>query len=83
MQTITIACPAGFTHPNVDTATAPSWLDALGNVYRVTSGVLYGEYVSSDPVPARPNRINVIVGMNGMSALAAMGLTRAPAVTMA
>lgn len=36
------------------------------------------QYESSDPIEAQPDRINVVVGMDGLSALAAMGLTPVP-----
>lgn len=74
MNITTIACPPGFTDPNVDPETAPIWTD--GSVdYMVASGILDGVYVTSNPIDAKPDRINVVVGMDGISALAAMGLT--------
>jgi hypothetical protein len=33
-------------------------------------------YVTSDPIEAQPDRINVVVDMDGLTALAAMGLTK-------
>lgn len=84
METVTIACPQGFTDPNVDQTTAPIWTDGV-NDYRVASGPLDGyalidggelvPYVTSDPIQAVPDRVNVVVGMGGLDALAAMGLT--------
>lgn len=74
METVTIACPPGFTDPNVDPATAPVWVDANNNEYQVASGLLDG-YTTSDPILAQPDRVNVVVGMDGLVALAAMGLT--------
>jgi hypothetical protein len=74
MDIVTIACPMGLTDPSVDPATAPIWLDANGIEYQVASGQLE-DYVTSDPVEAQPDRVNVIVGMNGLAALAAMRLT--------
>jgi hypothetical protein len=72
METTTIACPQGFTDPSVDPATAPIWTDGT-NDYLVASGPLEG-YTTSDPIQAQPSRVNIIVGMNGLDALAAMGL---------
>ena len=77
METVTIACPPGFTDPNVDPATAPIWGDANNIEYQVASGLLDG-YTTSDPILAQPDRVNVIVGMDGLAALAAMGLTPKP-----
>lgn len=73
MEITTIACPPSFTDPNVDPATAPIWTDGTTD-YQVASGILDGEYVTSDPITAQPDRVNVVVGMNGLDALAAMGL---------
>jgi hypothetical protein len=73
METTTIACPPGFTDPNVDDATAPIWTDGTTD-YCVASGPLEG-YVTSDPILAQTDRVNVVVGMDGLAALAAMGLT--------
>ncbi len=84
METVTIACPHGFTDPSVDPATAPIWTDGV-NDYQVASGPLDGyvlidggepvPYITSDPIQAAPDRVNVVVGMSGLDALAAMGLT--------
>jgi hypothetical protein len=73
MDIVTIACPPDFTDPSVDPATAPIWTDGTTD-YQVASGVLEG-YTTSDPVQAKADRVNVIVGMDGLDALAAMGLT--------
>jgi len=74
MATVTIACPPGFSDTNVNAETAPIWIDANGIEYMVASGQLDG-YETSDPVAARTDRVNVVVGMDGLDALAAMGLT--------
>jgi hypothetical protein len=74
METTTIACPPGFTDPSVDPATAPVCVDANGVEYFCASGLLSG-YATSDPIPAQPDRVNVVVGMDVFPALAAMGLT--------
>jgi hypothetical protein len=72
MEIVTIACPPNFTDENV-VETAPIWTDGT-NDYQVASGVLEG-YTTSDPIEAQIDRINVLVGMDGLAALAAMGLT--------
>lgn len=74
MEITTLACPVDMEDPNINPATAPMWLDADENVYLVASGYLDGEYVTSDPILAEPDRINAVVGMMGLDALAAMGL---------
>jgi hypothetical protein len=74
METTTIACPLGLTDSAVDDATAPIWVDAQGVEYKVASGQLEG-YATTEPLIAQPDRINVIVGMDGFTALATMGLT--------
>jgi hypothetical protein len=73
MEITTIACPVGFIDENV-VENAPIWLDANGVEYQVASGLLEG-YTTSDPIEATSDRMNVVVGMNGLEALAAMGLT--------
>jgi hypothetical protein len=64
----TIACPLSLTHPEVNPDTAPIWVDARGEKYRVASGIISA---GSDIDP----RILVQEGMDGLSALAMMGLT--------
>lgn len=78
METTTIACPPGFTDPNVDPATAPIWTDGTTD-YQVASGPLEG-YTTTEPIQAQADRVNVVVGMDGLDALAAMGLTVKEAV---
>jgi hypothetical protein len=73
MDIVTIACPPGFTDPNV-ADNAPIWIDANGVEYMVASGLLEG-YEPAEAVLAAPDRVNVVVGMDGLDALAAMGLT--------
>jgi len=72
METTTIACPPGFTDQNV-AENAPIWTDGTTD-YQVASGPLEG-YTTSNPIQAQPDRVNVVVGMDGLAALAAMGLT--------
>jgi hypothetical protein len=84
MDIVTIACPPNFTDPNV-AENAPIWTDGNGVEYQVASGLLEGytledegeiiPYETSDPIEAQADRVNVIVGMDGLAALAAMGLT--------
>jgi len=78
METTTIACPPDFTDPNVDPATAPIWTDGTTD-YQVASGPLEG-YTTTEPIQAQADRVNVVVGMDGLDALAAMGLTVKEAV---
>ncbi len=72
MEIVTIACPPGFTDENI-VETAPIWTDGTTD-YQVASGLLEG-YTTSDPIEAQPDRINIVVGMDGLAALATMGLT--------
>ena len=82
METVTIACPDGFTDPNVNPETAPVWTDGTTD-YQVASGPMGGytvddevvPYVTSEPIEAQADRVNVVVGMSGLDALSAMGLT--------
>lgn len=80
METVTIACPPGFTDPNVDPATAPIWADANNIEYQVASGLLDGDYATSDPVLAQADRVNVVVGMDALTALSEMGLRPKPEI---
>jgi hypothetical protein len=73
MDIVTIACPPDYTDPNV-AENAPIWLDANGVEYQVASGLLEG-YTTTEPIQATQDRVNVVVGMDGLDALAAMGLT--------
>jgi hypothetical protein len=73
MDIVTIACPPNYTDPNV-ADNAPIWLDANGVEYQVASGLLEG-YTTTEPIQATQDRVNVVVGMDGLDALAAMGLT--------
>lgn len=72
MEVTTIACPSGFTDPNI-AGNAPIWVDTKGTEYKVASGILEG-YETSDPIVVNPKRINIVVGMSGLDALEAMGL---------
>lgn len=69
---ITIACPLDMEHPEVNPATAPIWTDGV-NSYRVASGIVNAE--PTEWTQAQPDRITVVGGMDGLAALAAMGLT--------
>jgi hypothetical protein len=79
MEIVTIACPPGFTDENI-VETAPIWTDGTTD-YQVASGPLEG-YITSDPIEARPDRVNVLAGMDGLAALAAMGLTLKQSIDM-
>lgn len=73
MEIVTIACPPNFTDPNV-ADNAPIWVDANGVKYKVASGPLEG-YTATGPVVAQTNRVNIVIGPDGLTALALMGLT--------
>ena len=74
MQITTMACPITMTDPNIDPASSPVWVDASGNQYYIASGVLDGDYQNTYPVPAEPDRINIVLDMDALDALAAMEL---------
>lgn len=57
----------------VDPTYAPIWTDGTTD-YLVSSGVSDEPYETSDPITAQPDRVNIAVFMEGLSALAAMGL---------
>ncbi|MBR3371157.1 MAG: hypothetical protein IKG52_11075 [Rhodobacteraceae bacterium] len=77
-----VAFPADLTH-----ADAPIWQDAQGNLYRVASGVCEECPVEAwmpdpdgqnAPPQATPDATLQIAGMDGLTALAAMGLHKLP-----
>lgn len=72
MEITTIACPPGFTDPNVD-ENAPIWVDDDGNEYRVASGQLDG-YTATSNTLASPLGVTVAIGPDGKLALENMGL---------
>ena len=53
---------------------APIWTDGTTD-YLVASGLSDEPLETSDPITAQPDRVNLVVGMDGLAALAAMGLT--------
>ena len=53
---------------------APIWTDGTTD-YLVASGLSDEPLETSDPITAQPDRVNIVVGMDGLAALAAMGLT--------
>lgn len=57
----------------VDPTYAPIWTDGTNN-YLVASGLLGDDYQTTYPVKAVPDRVNIIVDMPGLDALAAMEL---------
>lgn len=73
METVTIACPISMTHPEVDQDSAPIWVDANGNEYRVASGRLEG-YTATESSVASPLRVTIVIGTDGLFALSDMGL---------
>ena len=58
---------------------APVWTDGTTD-YLVSSGLSDEPLETSDPITAQADRVNVVVGMEGLDALAAMGLTVKEAV---
>jgi hypothetical protein len=52
---------------------APIWTDGTTD-YLVASGLSDEPLETSDPITAQPDRVNIVVGMDGLDALAAMGL---------
>jgi hypothetical protein len=71
---VTISCPTTMSHPEINPDTAPVWADIHGMEYYVVSGIL-SEYEATEWTEADPAKITVIVGMDGLQALAEMGLT--------
>jgi hypothetical protein len=61
----------------VDPQYAPIWTDGTTN-YLVSSGNYNELLQSTSPVEAEPNRVNIVVDMDGLSALALMNLTVVP-----
>ena len=85
MRIVTIALPPDMEDLNVNPETAPIWADANGNKYLVASGILDDPldedgnpilYITSDPIETQPDRVNVVIDMDGLAALVAMGLTK-------
>ncbi len=72
MSVVTITCPIGLEHQEV-LPDAPIWVDSLGNEYRVASGIIEGIEPTEFTV-ATPDKITVVVGVDGVTALAMMGL---------
>jgi len=69
----TIACPVAMTHPEVPD-TAPIWVDAGGNEYRVSSGII-DECNATRHKLAKSDKITIMIDLPGLEALAAMGLS--------
>lgn len=67
METVTIACPVGVLHPEINPKTAPFYTDKEGVLYQVASGIIeIGEDL--------PSEILIQVGLPGLGALQEMGL---------
>ena len=60
---------------------APIWTDGTTD-YLVASGLSDEPLETSDPITAQPDRVNIVMGMDGLDALAAMGLTPKPVEEM-
>jgi hypothetical protein len=52
---------------------APIWTDGTTD-YLVASGLSEEGLETSNPITAQPDRVNLVVGMDGLAALEAMGL---------
>jgi len=78
MQIVTIAVVASLNEREdgtfwVDPTYAPIWTDGTTD-YLVSSGLSDDTLETSDPIAAQPDRVNIVVGMDGLTALAEMGL---------
>ena len=73
---VTIACPVHLSHAEIDPLTAPIWIDAVGNEYRVASGLI--DVAQTDHSVATPDRLTIVVAQDGLTALAQMGLVPKP-----
>lgn len=79
MQIVTIAVVASLNQKSdgtfwCDPVYAPIWKAGRTN-YLVSSGPSDEPLETSDPITAKSDRVNIVVGMDGLSALSAMGLT--------
>lgn len=70
---ITIACPIMLRHDEINIDTAPIWVDSLNNEYYIASGILQ-MYEPTEHTVAVPDKITIICGSDGLSALHTMGL---------
>lgn len=87
MQIITIAVVASLNQRGVDDQGnptfwcnpqyAPIWTDGKTD-YLVSSGLSGEALETSDPIKVQPNRVNLVVGMDGLTALSEMGLSLKP-----
>lgn len=78
MQIVTIAVvPALNEKPDgtlwCDPRYAPIWTDGKTD-YLVSSGLSDEALETSDPIKAQPTRVNIVVGVDGLTALSEMGL---------
>ena len=74
MNVTTIACPVAMTHDAVNVATAPIWVDAAGNQYRVASGIIDG-CEATEHQAATPDAVTILIGLPGVEALHSIGLS--------
>ena len=70
---VTIACPKNLEDIAVDKTTAPIWVDKNGNEYFIASGNIEGDYI--DTVETLPTQVNILTNVDGLTALAMMGLS--------
>ena len=82
MQIVTIAVTAQLNTrddgtPWVEPEHAPIWTDGTTD-YLVSSGLSDEPLETSDPITAQADRVNIVVGMEGLAALGEMGLTVKP-----
>ena len=74
MNRITIACPIALTCEYI-TDTAPIWVDASGNEYRVASGIFENPPEAvAEQARLADNTIQMVYGESGLEVLAQMGL---------
>lgn len=79
MNIVTIAVVASLNEREdgtlwCDPQYAPIWTNGTDD-FLVSSGLSDEPLETSDPIAAQPDRVNIVVGMEGLAALAEMGLT--------
>lgn len=74
MNRVTIVCPIALTCEYL-TESAPIWVDAQGNKYRVASGI-FDEPIAEATYDIKPadNTLQAVYGESGLDILAQMGL---------
>ena len=71
---VTIACPISMTHDGINPDSAPIWVDAAGNQYRVASGIIDG-CEATEHQTATPDAVTILIGLPGVEALHSIGLS--------